>query len=72
MHCSAQCCTSGSGLKKGMAGNPTVFPHPTSPCSLIHDEGNDDDDDYDDDDDRGQDDDDDDDDDDAYDYELHW
>ena len=34
-----------------MAGNPTVFPHHTSPCSLIHDEGNDDDDDQDGDDD---------------------
>ena len=36
-----------------MAGNPTVFPHHTSPCSLIHDDDLDDDDDDDDIDDDG-------------------
>ena len=34
---------SGSRLKKGMAGNPTVLPHHTSPCSLIHDDDDEDD-----------------------------
>ena len=43
------CVVSGSRLKKGMAGNPTVLPHHTSPCSLIHDDDLDDDDDIDDD-----------------------
>ena len=37
--CIALCCAvSGSELKKGMAGNPAVLPHHTSPCSLIHDD----------------------------------
>ena len=53
---------SGSRLKKGMAGNPTVLPHHTSPCSLIHDDDDEDDgcDDEDDDDNDDHDDEDDD------------
>ena len=33
-----QCSQSGWGLKKGIAGNPTVFSHHMSLCSLIHDD----------------------------------